>query len=55
MDGVKILYDEGWLLIRPSGTEPLYRCFAEGKNQETADRLCKLGVDLIKTAIKNTQ
>ncbi len=55
MDGVKILYDEGWLLIRPSGTEPLYRCFAEGKNQETADRLCKIGVDLIKTAIRNTQ
>jgi len=54
-DGVKILYDEGWLLIRPSGTEPLYRCFAEGKTQETADKLCKIGVDFINKAIKKTQ
>ena len=51
MDGVKILYDEGWILIRPSGTEPLYRSFAEGKTQETADRLCKIGVDMINKAV----
>jgi phosphomannomutase/phosphoglucomutase len=54
MDGVKILYDEGWILIRPSGTEPLYRCFAEGKSQESADRLCAIGVEMINTATKNT-
>lgn len=54
MDGVKILNDEGWILIRPSGTEPLYRSFAEGKTQEAADRLCKIGVDLIKKAITKT-
>jgi phosphomannomutase/phosphoglucomutase len=52
MDGVKILYDEGWILIRASGTEPLYRSFAEGKTQETADRLCKIGVDLLNEAMK---
>jgi phosphomannomutase/phosphoglucomutase len=55
MDGVKILYDEGWILIRPSGTESLYRSFAEGKTQESADRLCKIGVDLINKAIKKAQ
>ncbi len=55
LDGVKILYDEGWILIRPSGTEPLYRSFAEGETQETADRLCKIGVDLINQAIQKTQ
>ncbi|MHA2395997.1 MAG: phosphoglucosamine mutase [Candidatus Thorarchaeota archaeon] len=54
MDGVKILYDEGWILIRPSGTEPLYRSFAEGPTQEDADRLCKIGVDMINKAIKKT-
>ena len=52
LDGVKLVRDEGWILIRPSGTEPLYRCFAEGKTQETADRLCKEGVELIKRAEK---
>jgi phosphomannomutase/phosphoglucomutase len=55
MDGVKILYDEGWILIRPSGTEPLYRSFAEGKTQETADRLCQSGVDLINEAIEKVK
>jgi phosphomannomutase/phosphoglucomutase len=51
-DGVKILYEEGWILIRPSGTEPLYRSFAEGKTQDAADRLCKIGIDLINRSIK---
>jgi phosphomannomutase/phosphoglucomutase len=55
MDGVKILYDEGWILIRPSGTESLYRSFAEGKTQEVADKLCKAGVDLINEAIERVK
>ncbi|MFW9793391.1 MAG: phosphoglucosamine mutase [Candidatus Thorarchaeota archaeon] len=55
LDGVKILHEEGWILIRPSGTEPLYRSFAEGKTQEAADRLCKAGVELIDKAIENTR
>jgi len=52
LDGVKILHDDGWLLIRPSGTEPIYRCFAEGKTQETADRLSEEGIKLIERAKK---
>ncbi|MFQ5834155.1 MAG: phosphoglucosamine mutase [Candidatus Thorarchaeota archaeon] len=52
LDGVKINRDDGWILIRPSGTEPLYRCFAEGKTQETADRLSDEGVELIERAKK---
>ena len=31
-DGYKfILSDDEWLMIRPSGTEPVLRCYAEGK------------------------
>lgn len=52
IDGVKIIRDEGWILIRPSGTEPLYRCFAEGKTQEIADCLSEEGVELIERAKK---
>ena len=33
-DGVKILRDDGWIIIRPSGTEPIFRCFAESDSQE---------------------
>ncbi len=33
-DGVKyILADDSWLLIRPSGTEPVLRVYAEGRSQ----------------------
>ncbi len=55
MDGVKILYDDGWILIRASGTEPLYRSFAEGKTQASADKLCKIGVDMLNKAIEEAQ
>ena len=33
-DGVKIFTEEGWVIIRPSGTEPIFRCFSEAKNEE---------------------
>ncbi|MHA2425280.1 MAG: phosphoglucosamine mutase [Candidatus Thorarchaeota archaeon] len=54
LDGVKILYDEGWILLRPSGTEPLWRCFTEAKTQEKADSLADIGTKLIESAIKKT-
>ncbi|RDE13288.1 MAG: phosphoglucosamine mutase [Candidatus Thorarchaeota archaeon] len=50
LDGIKLIYDEGWILMRPSGTEPLWRCFAEGKTQKTADKLSQQGVNLIREA-----
>ncbi|MHA1905860.1 MAG: phosphoglucosamine mutase [Candidatus Thorarchaeota archaeon] len=54
LDGVKIIYDEGWILMRPSGTEPLWRCFTEAKTQETADALGEKGTKLIEAAIEKT-
>lgn len=46
-DGVKILKDDGWVIIRPSGTEPIFRCFAESDSQEKADEMAKWGLGLI--------
>ncbi len=40
-DGLKIYYDDGWVLIRPSGTEPKYRVYSESKDRSTAERLAK--------------
>ena len=42
IDGVKIWFsDSSAILIRPSGTEPVFRLYAEAKNQEKALKLIK--------------
>jgi alpha-D-glucose phosphate-specific phosphoglucomutase len=44
LDGVKYLMaDESWLLIRPSGTEPVLRVYAEGRSQEMVKALLGFG------------
>ena len=47
-DGVKILKGDGWVIIRPSGTEPIFRCFAESDSQKKADEMTEWGLGLIK-------
>ena len=47
-DGVKILKEDGWVIVRPSGTEPIFRCFAESDSQEKADEMTDWGISLIK-------
>jgi phosphomannomutase len=36
MDGFKHVTDAGWLLVRPSGTEPVLRIYAEASSAEAA-------------------
>jgi len=44
MDGVKyLLADDSWLLIRPSGTEPVLRVYAEGRSPEMVKALLAYG------------
>jgi phosphomannomutase len=44
LDGVKyILDDDSWLLIRPSGTEPVLRVYAECRQPEMVDALIAYG------------
>lgn len=44
VDGVKyILADDSWLLIRPSGTEPVLRVYAEGRSPEMVKALLGYG------------
>ncbi|MFV9674055.1 MAG: phosphoglucomutase/phosphomannomutase family protein [Anaerolineales bacterium] len=44
MDGVKyLLVDDSWLLIRPSGTEPVLRVYAEAREPEQVSRLLEFG------------
>ncbi len=37
-DGIKIFFDGGWTLVRPSGTEPIVRIYSEGRDEATAKR-----------------
>ena len=51
-DGVKfILIDDSWLLIRPSGTEPILRIYAEGRTDEQDKALLILGGELAEAQI----
>jgi phosphomannomutase len=44
IDGVKyLLSDDSWLLIRPSGTEPVLRVYAEAREPDMVDTLLAYG------------
>ncbi len=52
-DGVKVVFDDGWLLLRPSGTEPVFRCFSEAQKEKRAQELLTLGLDWIDEVLKS--
>jgi len=39
IDGVKIDFEQGWVHLRPSNTEPIIRIYAEARNEAEAERL----------------
>jgi phosphoglucomutase len=44
LDGVKFLFADGsWMLMRPSGTEPMVRIYAESENAAEVDELIETG------------
>jgi phosphoglucomutase len=48
LDGTRMtLKDGSWILLRPSGTEPLVRCYAEARNPRDVTRLLDAGRALI--------
>ncbi len=40
-DGVKLYFKNGWVLMRPSGTEPIFRVYSESKDKKTAEEIAK--------------
>jgi phosphomannomutase len=51
-DGVKyILADDSWLLIRPSGTEPVLRVYAEGRTGDMVKDLLGYGEQIAETVV----
>jgi alpha-D-glucose phosphate-specific phosphoglucomutase len=48
IDGRRLLFDDGsWALFRPSGTEPLIRCYLEARSPKELDALAGAARDLI--------
>ena len=46
-DGIKILFDEGWVLIRPSGTEPIVRVFSEASSPDQARDIAERYLEMV--------
>jgi len=46
-DGVRVAVDDGWFLVRASGTQPLVRLTAEARSAERADELLDRADDLL--------
>ncbi|VVB57758.1 Phosphoglucomutase/phosphomannomutase [Candidatus Anstonella stagnisolia] len=51
MDGLRIDFEDGWLLVRPSGTEPIMRLTCECKTQKRLEEVCKAAQDAIEKAV----
>ena len=48
-DGIKIIFDtKNWVMVRPSGTEPIIRIYAEGDSQEKLDKIMSENLQKIK-------
>jgi len=52
IDGVKINEPDGWVLVRPSGTEAIFRIYADAKSAARAEALAAEGVDLVTRALR---
>jgi len=51
VDGVRLELEEGWVLIRPSGTEPLMRLTVEGRDSRKVRELMEKGKSLVNKVV----
>ncbi|MDD5502494.1 MAG: phosphoglucosamine mutase [Candidatus Thermoplasmatota archaeon] len=50
-DGTKSYFKNGWVLARPSGTEPIYRVYAESKERKVAEKLLSDHIKMIEDLV----
>jgi phosphoglucosamine mutase len=51
LDGLRLEFDDSWMLIRASGTEPLIRVNAESSSETKAKALLSSGVEIVRSTI----
>lgn len=51
-DGVKLYLKDGWVLMRPSGTEPIFRVYVEAKEKSRAEQLTMFYKKLVEYLIE---
>ncbi len=52
IDGVKIDFEEGWVHLRKSNTEPIVRVYSEHKTVEKAEKMAQEVIDTVNNLIK---
>lgn len=54
LDGIRIDFPDSWILIRPSGTEPVIRVHVEANSESRMEQLMTQGVSLVNEAISRS-
>ena len=55
IDGIKLNFEDGWLLIRKSGTEPKIRITAEAKNEAQVRQIYDNGIRAIEDCMERSK
>ena len=55
IDGIKLNFEDGWLLVRASGTERKIRITAEARSETRVHQLYDSGVSIIKECMEGNR
>ncbi|HWR26999.1 MAG TPA: phosphoglucosamine mutase, partial [Candidatus Thermoplasmatota archaeon] len=52
-DGLKLYMNDGWVLMRPSGTEPIFRVYVEAKEKHKAEQVATFYKNLVESLMQH--
>jgi phosphoglucosamine mutase len=55
IDGIRLEFDDSWMLLRASGTEPSIRVLVESESKERMKELVDKGVEVVKNSIERVK